>query len=289
MIVFRKLTHDDYEDIVDISKDIWEGGDYLPSVFHKWVDDKGIFLGGVDIDNHKVVAVAKLSILYDGSGWLEGLRVHINYRGLKLGMRTTQEILIRATKALENGIINKIAFATHINNIESKTMMEKLNFKIVETQVLAIKNISSLGSNINIDDFHIELWDITFEEFRDHPYIKRRNGLLPLAFVFEEVTYELYESLKANNSFVKINGHYGLFKYKGEANFIAMEDTFEGINSFMNYYLLKYEKSGAKEIFTPICPKDMDLIENLKSSGYTSWSDWQPDYLYYIGENKAGY
>jgi hypothetical protein len=32
MIVFRKLTHEDYE---DISKDIWGGGDYFPSVSHK--------------------------------------------------------------------------------------------------------------------------------------------------------------------------------------------------------------------------------------------------------------
>jgi len=284
MIVFRKLTHEDYEDIVDISKDIWGGTDYLPSVFHKWVDDKGIFLGGIDIDNNKVVAVAKLSILYDGSGWLEGLRVHTSYRGQKLGKRVTEEILIRANEALQNGLINKIAFATHITNIESKTMMEKLNFKLKETEVLAIKNISSLDSDINIEDFHIESWDITFEEFKNHPYIKRRNGLLPLAFVFEEVTPELYESLKSNNSFVKINGHYGLFKYKGEANFLAMEDTFEGINTFMDCYLLKYKESGVQEIFTPVCTEDKELIEKLKASSYTSWADWKPDFLYYISE-----
>jgi GNAT superfamily N-acetyltransferase len=286
MIVFRSLTHEDYADIVDISKDIWEGGDYLPSVFHKWVDDKGVFLGGVDIDNNKVVAVAKLSILHDGSGWLEGLRVHKGYRGQKLGKRVTEEILKRATEALQNGLINKIAFATHITNIESKTMMEKLNFKLKETQVLAIKNVSSVASNINIEDFHIESWDITFEEFKNHPYIKRRHGLLSLAFVFEKVTSELYERLKANNSFIKINGHCGLFKYKGEVNFIAMDDTFEGINTFMDYYLLNYKKSGVKEIFTPVCPKDEILIEKLKSSGYTSWGNWKPDYLYYIAASQ---
>jgi GNAT superfamily N-acetyltransferase len=284
MIVFRKLTHEDYEDIIDISKDIWDGGDYLPSVFHKWVDDKGFFLGGVDIENNKVVAVAKLSILYDGSGWLEGLRVHKNYRGQKLGKRITEEILKRATEALENGLINKIAFATHITNIESKTMMEKLNFKLKETQVLAIKNISSIESNIKAEDFYVEPWDVTFEEFKNHPYLKSRNGLLPLAFAFEEVTLRLYESLKENNSFVKINGHYGLFKHKGDPSFIAMEDTFDGINTFMDYYLLSYKEKGTIEIFTPVCPEDKSLIEKLKLAGYTSWSDWKPDYLYYVGE-----
>jgi len=282
MIVFRRLVHEDYEDIIDISKDIWDGGDYLPSVFHKWVDDKDIFLGGVDTTNNKVVAVAKLSILYDGSGWLEGLRVHINYRNQKLGKRVTEEILKRAKVALQDGLINKIAFATHITNVESKTMMEKLNFKLKETQVLAIKNISSLDRHVKIEDFHIEAWEVTFEEFKNHPYIKRRNGLLPLAFVFEEVTRELYESLKTNNSFVKINGHLGLFKYKGEPNFIAMEDTFEGINTFMDYYLLSYKESGVQEIFTPVCPENKELLEKLKAARYTSWSEWEPDYLYYV-------
>lgn len=284
MIEFRKLTKEDYEDIVDISKDIWGGGDYLPGVFHKWVEDKGIFLGGVDLDNNKVIAVVKLSILDDGSGWLEGLRVHINFRGKKLGKKITEEILIRSREELKKGTINKIAFATHITNIESKTMMEKLNFKIQEAQVLAIKNISSVDCNISVGDFVLEPWNISYEEFKNHPYIKKRNGLLALAFVFEEVTEKLYENLKRNDSFIKVNGHTGIFKYKGEPNFISMEDTFEGINTLMDYYLLNYKAKGVEEIFTPICTEDKTLMEKLKVQGYTSWADWQPDYLYYICE-----
>jgi len=282
MIEFRKLTHEDYEDIVDIAKDIWEGGDYLPSVFHKWVDDKGIFLGGIDVEKNKVVAVGKMSILLDGSGWLEGLRVHINYRGLKLGKKITEELLKMAVKALEEGSINKIAFATHIGNVESKTMMEKIGFKLKEAQVLAIKNLGKVEPQLSIESFNIEPWNISFEEFTNHPYIKRRNGLLPLAFVFEKVNYKVYENLKVNNCFVKINGHKGLFKYKGEPNFVAMDDTFEGINTFMDYYLLSYKDEGVEEIFTPILYEDQQLIEKLKIAGYTSWSDWKKDYLYYI-------
>jgi len=282
MIEFRKLTHEDYEDIVDIAKDIWGGGDYLPSVFHKWVDDKGIFLGGIDVEKNKVVAVGKMSILSDGSGWLEGLRVHINYRGLKLGKKITEELLKMAKEALEKGSINKIAFSTHIGNVESKTMMEKLGFKLREAQLLVIKEIDKVEPELNIESFRVEPWNISFEEFKNHPYIKRRNGLLPLAFVFEEVNYKLYENLKENNCFVKINGYNGLFKYKGEPNFVAMDDTFQGINTFMDYYLLSYKDKGIKDIFTPILYEDQELIEKLKISEYTSWGDWKKDYLYYI-------
>jgi GNAT superfamily N-acetyltransferase len=284
MIEFRKLTHEDYKDILDISKDIWEGTDYLPQVFHNWVEDKGMFLGGIDRERNKVVAVGKLSILQDGSGWLEGLRVHKDYRGLKLGRRITEEVLKRAKEALVQGDINKIAFSTHGSNKESKTMMETLNFKVKEANILAFKEVSKLKPEQILEDFKVEPWNITFEEFKKHPYFKRRNGYFPLAFVYEELTDGLYKNLKDNNCFVKINGHTGVFKFKGEPNFIVMEDTYEGINTFMDYYLLTYKDKGFDSLYTPILPEDTDLIEKLRSEGYIAWAGWQPDYFYYVYE-----
>lgn len=284
MIEFRKLNHEDYEDILDISKDIWDGTDYLPQVFHNWVDNKGIFLGGVDKEKNKVVAVARLSILNDGSGWMEGLRVHKDYRGQKLGRRISEELLERAKEALTQGIINKIAFSTHITNIESRTMMESLNFKVKQANTLAIKNNSTLRLELSLNDFDFKPWHVTFEEFKSHTYFKRRNGFLPLAFVYEEITFELFKSLEKDNSLVIINGHKGIFKYKGEPNFIVMDDTFEGIDAFMNYYLLLYKDKGFKELYTPFLPEDIHLIEKFKVEGYTSWGEWKPDYFYYVYE-----
>lgn len=281
MIVFRKLTHEDYDDIVDISKNIWGGGDYLPMVFHKWVDDKGFFLGAVDSDKNKVVAVDKFSILPDGTGWLEGLRVHIDYRGQKIGRDIAEETLRMAKELLKEGKVNKLAFATHISNIESKTMMEKRNFVVEEVQILATRETQSLDSSLSLNNFKIEPWGISYEQFKHIPYLKRRNGLLPLAFVFQEVTEELYEQIKEEEGFIKINGHPGIFKYKGEPNFVAVEDTFEGIDTFMNYSLLKYGNE-VKEVYTPVLTEDIELIKKLKENNYTSWYQWQPDYLYYI-------
>ena len=37
---FRLLTHDDYEEVKEMCKDIWDGTDYMPLVFHDWVDDE---------------------------------------------------------------------------------------------------------------------------------------------------------------------------------------------------------------------------------------------------------
>jgi GNAT superfamily N-acetyltransferase len=282
MIIFRKLLHEDYKDILEISKDIWEGLDYLPELFHNWVDADGCFLGAVDTDINKVVAVAKLSVLHDGSGWLEGLRVHSAYRGQKLSRKLTEILLRQATEALAAGRINKIAFSTHLSNVESRTLMEKLDFFVKEAQLLVLKHTNVLPKEIKIENFIVEPWDVSFNDFKDHLYLKRRDNLFPLAFVFQETTENLYRELKSHNSFVKINGHYGVFKYKGEPNFLAFEDTFEAIDTFMNYYLLLYRDKGIAEIYTPVLPQDKTLIQKLISEGYYSWSDCSPDYLYYV-------
>lgn len=283
MIIFRKLNHDDYEDILDISKYIWDGLDYLPQLFHNWVDDKGIFLGAIDTsNNNKVVAVAKLSILSDRSGWLEGLRVHINYRGQKLAKQLTEILIKEAKKLLNIGTINKIAFSTHLSSIESRTMMESFNFSISEAQTLVLKDVTRIPAALSLKSFRIEPWEISYEEFKKLPYLKNRKNLLPLAFVFHEVTEDLFYNLKKQNAFVKINGHYGVFKEKGEPNFLAFEDTLDAIDTFMNYYLLSYTDKGIKEIYTPVQSQNTDLLEQLKSYDYYSWCDWQPDYLYYV-------
>ena len=104
---YKVLTHEDYDDILEISKNIWEGNDYLPEIFHKWVDEKeGCFLGLVK--DNKVVALGKYTILPDNQGWLEGLRVHIDYRGQQLGHAISDMLFNLAREDLRNGKITLI-------------------------------------------------------------------------------------------------------------------------------------------------------------------------------------
>ena len=85
---FRLLTHDDYEEVKEMCKDIWDGSDYMPLVFHDWVDDeKGEFFCIIDKAKNKIAGISKFSILPEHMGWLEGLRVHEEYRGQKLARR----------------------------------------------------------------------------------------------------------------------------------------------------------------------------------------------------------
>lgn len=282
MIEYRRLTHDDYDDIVDISKHIWGGYDYLPKVFHEWVDEEGYFLGLVDSEKDKVVGVGKLSVLHDKSGWLEGLRVHKDYRGQKLARLISERLLEMAKGYLKEGKIKKVAFSTQIDNVESMTLMKKLNFKAEAELMIVSKPPEKVDEDLKIEDFRFEKWSPTFEEFINLPYFKRRNNLLSLAFYFEEPTRELYEEFRTNGNFVSINGCNGIYMLKEGPYFECMDETFEAIDTFMNYYLLKFNAPGIAYPATSILPGNEYLAGRFKEEGYGSWGNWKPDYLYFV-------
>ena len=284
MIEYRKLAHEDYDDILDICKDIWGGTDYLPEIFHKWVDDKGLFLGAVDTDANKVIGTDKYSVLYDGSGWLEGLRTHTDYRGRGIGKELALRTFNKALEDLGSGRINKIAFSTSALSVESISLMTKLGFKLKQEYKFIWKEYSDADNSLSIGDFAAESWKPSYDEFANLPYIKRRDGILPFVFLFQKPTPELYEELLKEKCFVSINGHKGLFKLKGDPHFIVFDESFEGINTFMNYYLLTLAGKCPVPPLVSVMPADTELIEALNAAGFGMMDPSTCDYLYYIYE-----
>jgi Acetyltransferase (GNAT) family len=59
---------------------VWEGDDYLPGYFDRWVMAEGGQFTALELDG-QVVALAKLTRHARGEYWLEGIRVHGEYRG----------------------------------------------------------------------------------------------------------------------------------------------------------------------------------------------------------------
>ena len=52
-LYFRSLQKRDIPAIIDISKDIWEGDDYIPFVINDWLDDQESLNYGVFTDPSK--------------------------------------------------------------------------------------------------------------------------------------------------------------------------------------------------------------------------------------------
>ena len=59
-VYFRELTQDDIPDIKDISKNIWEGDDYVPYVIKEWLQDENCMNYGTFIDKNKTEYARKI-------------------------------------------------------------------------------------------------------------------------------------------------------------------------------------------------------------------------------------
>jgi GNAT superfamily N-acetyltransferase len=72
--------------VAEFCKGIWEGGDYVPDVWHDWFNDPhGLFITAEY--EGRAIGCAKISLLADAQWWLEGFRVDPKYQGLKVGSR----------------------------------------------------------------------------------------------------------------------------------------------------------------------------------------------------------
>lgn len=282
MIEYRKLKHEDYADIVDICKDIWDGTDYLPELFHGWVEDRGLFLGAVDTDTGRVIGTDKYSILHDGTGWLEGLRTHKAYRGRGIGRELSVRTFEAALEDLRKGKINKIAFSTHISAVESITLMKSMGFRLEQAYTFLYKDYECIKDGLGLEAFTVEDWAPSYEEFKELPYIRRRNGMLPFTFTFQEPTPALYRELLEGGCFISVNGYKGLIKLKGEPHFIVFDESRQGINTFMDYALLLFRGKCPSAPLTSVIPEDKELIRSLEADGFQTISEGSPDYLYFV-------
>jgi len=70
----RPVRPADRERIIEITKDVWEGRDYIPRVFDSWVADAGASFQAAEIEG-VVVGVQRLRPYAPGLVWYEGLRV----------------------------------------------------------------------------------------------------------------------------------------------------------------------------------------------------------------------
>ena len=73
-VVCRPALPKDSADVLEFAKYIWDGEDYIPFVWHKWLADPEGLLAAAEYAGH-AVGIGKLTLLSPGQWWLEGLRV----------------------------------------------------------------------------------------------------------------------------------------------------------------------------------------------------------------------
>jgi GNAT superfamily N-acetyltransferase len=79
-LVCRPALPMDTRDVLELTRTIWEGHDYIPFVWQEWLRDPQGLLAVAEFGG-RVVGISKLSRLSRSEWWLEGLRVHPDFQG----------------------------------------------------------------------------------------------------------------------------------------------------------------------------------------------------------------
>jgi GNAT superfamily N-acetyltransferase len=134
----RQIVSSDRNGVSEISKHVWDGHDYLPLVFDEWMSDPQRCFCGLETEG-KIVAVASLVLIEGGiTGWMEGLRVHPDYRNRGFADALT-EYIVEKGRELH---VQRLRYTTSTENTGSLRIGEKNGFeRSVEMAVLWLEDL----------------------------------------------------------------------------------------------------------------------------------------------------
>ena len=150
-MIIREATTGDLEDLACISRTTWDGEDYLEKVSSDWIRQQGFLVGEID---GRVIACGKITWLPGEVAWLEGLRVHKDFKGKGYGRILSDEILGIAKNKVQAGDFQSIQFSTYVNNAESVSMALKQGFRATEYfHVISLDNPPVHKSTVQVKRF----------------------------------------------------------------------------------------------------------------------------------------
>ncbi len=121
-LTVRRARRSDKRRVLDICRKTWQGWDYVPLFFDRWVKEPGFWMGEY---RGKVVGFGKATMLSDEEWWLEGLRMDPKYRSRGFGTQLSFRILHKTFRARPAFL----RLATADVNSESIRIIERMGFK----------------------------------------------------------------------------------------------------------------------------------------------------------------
>lgn len=284
-ITIRKAELKDKDRLIEISSKIWDGYDYIPHIFDKWVEDEKGEFTVIEVDS-KVMGCAKLSELRKDQLWLEGIRVDQSEGGKGYGKLLSDYQLELAKKIG----YETLELGTFIDNKASISIIEKRGFeKIVDFKFLEFmfndeKDPSTFKTSEKIrkvSDHRI------LERIINSDTLRRNKGYIVFDWTFIRVDEELaknlldrgdiyiYEDGDTSNVFV-----YSSLYAKNSSMFLPFIENNQGVDEIIDYMIYQSFRSNQQfiSLMTTVEPKDYQIFIG---RGFTSYVDVSYDsYVY---------
>lgn len=168
----RHGNYGDREQILEISKTVWEGNDFILRTIDTWLNPESGRILVVE-KNGEIRAFAKMSYLTPRDFWLEGLRVKEAYRGMGYANLLTRE-LIRTAKENQP---RSLRFACHRKAVGSIRSGESHGFlRKEEFNFILCENLSKEKSTFAVEK--LPIGKDPYETLRKFPEYEKNHGFL---------------------------------------------------------------------------------------------------------------
>jgi GNAT superfamily N-acetyltransferase len=260
-LLIREAVAGDLDDLAAISKTTWDGDDYLESVSDKWILEDGFFVGETE---GRVVACGKISSMPGGVAWLEGLRVHRDFKGKGYGRALSDSILQIAVAKHNKGEFKVIEFSTYINNMESISMAEKQGFQISELfHVVSMENPPLAETTTKLRRISPETAD--FSIYPHHApcgwkYINCRAA-------------DSIQWMKNNAEFWQVQTGAGFLVANRRYEISPLASSLNDINGFIGGIFALAEKKRLDYLEVMIHDSHTEILTQLLERGFSYWEN----------------
>ena len=146
-VIVREAKPSDKKPLMDFVTKTWGGHDYVPSVWDEWLRDKGGKMFVVEVDG-KLVGMNRVRLLKDGTGWLEGVRIHPDFRGKGLASLLGE----RSMKYASNLGVSTFRLTSSSRNRVAHRQVAKMGFsEVARFDVFRARTKSSLLRGGGVD------------------------------------------------------------------------------------------------------------------------------------------
>ena len=206
-ITIRKAVSADYEAILEMSEGIYNGHDYIPCVFHKWLTQpsREIFVAQL---GEKLVGLRAIHIVDEGRTFIsQGLRIHPRFRGYGLSSRLIAAIHEYVRR--EYPMVCRERFTTKSDNVERLAIQKKYgDTGLMERDILAFhvcketlrrETLNELAENVGV-----KIKPCTKSFVHNHILKDSVANMFPARTII--VDWESFEALRANIDYFFENG-----------------------------------------------------------------------------------
>ena len=208
----RLTSAADYEEILDMSEGIYDGYDYLPFVFHQWLNEPNRLVFVAQFEE-KLVGLNSISIISGGTTCVgQALRIHPNYRGKRLASYLKNAIgdYMRCNYPSVRHELYTIGDDNTVRLAMQKSRGDRL---VLEQAILAF-HVNKGGAKAEVLDaicrnLAVELRPCRKQEFHDVLLEKPRAGSL-FSGDFLTINLQPFEAIRSNIDYIFKEGDHVL-------------------------------------------------------------------------------